>query len=336
MRKENIRYWITYLLLIIFFILGAVFYRQPFIVLIILLLAILPVFSIAILLFFYHNLEIKVSRVTPSVSIGHDIELVLSVINTSPFSFLNIELFYTFGNLFYERSKPQVISLFANAKKTSTFIQTYGTPSCGMIDITFDKLIITDYLHLWTVELPVPAPVNVPVFPKEITLTKEVVIPDSTGEEDDVTDSPLGQLSRDIKDIREYIPGDQLKDIHWKVSAKKDDLFVKLYETNAVRMIYLLPELTKPLLNDTITTLQALSKYLLYKREAFRIVIFSVTDKTIINKDINSAEDIDDAILKLYYCPSYDMKEAAYYNYKAQSGNEQEILVISGKEITVR
>ena len=89
MRKENIRYWITYLLLIIFFILGAVFYRQPFIVLIILLLAILPVFSIAILLFFYHNLEIKVSRVTPSVSIGHDIELVLSVINTSPFSFLN-------------------------------------------------------------------------------------------------------------------------------------------------------------------------------------------------------------------------------------------------------
>ena len=336
MRKENIRYWITYLLLILFFVLGAVFYRQPFIVLIILLLCILPVFSIAILLFFYHNLEIKISKVTPSVSIGNDIEVILSIINTSPFAFLNIELFYTFGNLFYERSKPQIISLFANAKKTSTFTQIYGTPSCGMIDITFDKLIVTDYLHLWTVELPVPAPINVPVFPKQITLNREIVIPESTGEEDDVTDSPFGQLSRDIKDIREYIPGDQLKDIHWKVSAKKDDLFVKLYETNAVRMIYLLPELTKPLLNDTIATLQALSKYLLYKREAFRILIFSVTDKTVISKDISSNEDLEDAILKLYYCPSYDMKEAAYYNYIALNGNEQDIMVISGKEINIR
>ncbi|MGB9679836.1 MAG: DUF58 domain-containing protein [Thermoanaerobacteraceae bacterium] len=40
--------------------------------------------------------------------------------------------------------------------------------------------------------------------------------------------------------LRKYIDGDSLKRIHWKVSAKKQQLFVKEYEVSASKEVYLL------------------------------------------------------------------------------------------------
>ena len=50
------------------------------------------------------------------------------------------------------------------------------------------------------------------------------VVPDAyfeqyEGEPFDDVISENGELTRDIKQLREYSPGDRLKDIHWKASA---------------------------------------------------------------------------------------------------------------------
>ena len=42
----------------------------------------------------------------------------------------------------------------------------------------------------------------------------------------------------EITDVREYRPGDRIKDIHWKLSAKKETLMVKERTSVAQSQVY--------------------------------------------------------------------------------------------------
>lgn len=48
-----------------------------------------------------------------------------------------------------------------------------------------------------------------------------------------------------ISDIRKYMPGDSTKKIHWKVSAKRNELFVRKYESTSGISVVILADLSR-------------------------------------------------------------------------------------------
>ena len=55
--------------------------------------------------------------------------------------------------------------------------------------------------------------------------------------------SKRGNDFSDVQEVREYIPGDKLMSIHWKLSAKRDILMVKDRVSMSDHQLVIVPEL---------------------------------------------------------------------------------------------
>lgn len=336
MQKRNIIYWITYFIFILFFVLGALFYRQAFLAVLILLFLIMPIISIALLKIWGSKIQIDIAGHTAYVTAGNKIFLDIEVTNRSIFPFLNCELFFNYENLFYPDKMNNIISLPAESRKTKRFVLSFDTSYAGMAEFHFNSMTVTDFLHLYTIRLYADKTVSIPVYPVQMPFDEKFVVPESYAGAEDETIVMYGFPSQDIKEIREYLPGDSLKNIHWKMSAKSDELVVKELEQASSRTLLLLPELTKDNLQDTISTLYSFSKSLIGKREVFKIVLFNALTSEFTEYRIESLENLEDSFLALFYLKPYEMKRFALESFKGLFGDEINVIHILGKEVQIR
>jgi len=126
-----------------------------------------------------------------------------------------------------------------NLKIEFDFIPEFSGPA----QISIDKVEIADYLGIFKLKLK-----NIRKIIREVYVSPDIpeiesnsellkIILDSVTESDDddaVTISSLPGLPG--YEYREYVPGDSLKRINWKLSSKKNQLFVRLDETAGVNI----------------------------------------------------------------------------------------------------
>lgn len=109
---------------------------------------------------------------------------------------------------------------------------------CGGGEISVDKIVISDYLGLLSFRLKkLPEKCTVKILPRipdtgsqtEILRSaSENITFDDSDEESDETSTALTGVPG--YEHREYIPGDPLKRVNWKLSSKKDQFMVRLDE----------------------------------------------------------------------------------------------------------
>lgn len=130
-------------------------------------------------------------------------------------------------------------------EKSSVLPVPAGTLSCGIWDISCKKVIIYDLLCWFRMRKRKKVRCEVIQLPKShvlaLTLKRTESALDQQPEEEV---SSFGRTDpSNVTGIREYLPQDRLKDIHWKLSFRKDQLLVKEYGQ--------LPQDTPVLLLDT-------------------------------------------------------------------------------------
>lgn len=330
---NNIPYIITYILTIIFFLFGGLFFRQSFIALFIILIIVLPIISIFILKTVSSKISLEVIPKTASVQVGNSIKINLNIINKSIFPVLNSNVIFKLENLYYPQDNISTLSIAFVPKKSELLELSFDTAHTGMVEILFSKLEITDYLHLVTINIPLRMSVQVPVFPKKTGHKWNYTIPASFDSDEDDQYIAYGNPTHDLKETRQYQPGDSLKNIHWKLSSKTDSLTVKVFETSADRTILLLPELYNKDLDLVITNLYNFSLYLLKQKEYFKILVFSALDKSFETITIDTEDDLLRTILTLYHAPCYEMKSFALNSFFEL--NNKYIVYISSDSLSV-
>ena len=134
------------------------------------------------------------------------------------------------------------------------------TSKTGMVVFEGKTLQITGFMGMVSMTVPVAINVEVAVFPKKTKHVEVAEIPYSEGYDEYTEPDLKGSLSSDVKEIREYRPGDRMSRIHWKISAKIDELAVKEMERTSVMSLVLVPEFDKDLIEDTVETLDALCR----------------------------------------------------------------------------
>lgn len=114
-------------------------------------------------------------------------------------------------------------------------------PHCGILTVRIKKMVVYDYLLIWSGKKKIKEERTVVVFPEE-TLSDIREICEETEyfieewQRDIFQDY---QAQEEIRQIREYQEGDQLRFVHWKLSARTDSLCVKEYEGERNRCITL-------------------------------------------------------------------------------------------------
>jgi uncharacterized protein (DUF58 family) len=99
----------------------------------------------------------------------------------------------------------------------------------GLFTLGPTSLISSDPLGLFTLEIHDPSSATLMVTPPIVPLPQIEVAPGGrAGEGRPRPNAPERTVSS--AGVREYIPGDSTRWIHWRTSARRDDLYVRLFE----------------------------------------------------------------------------------------------------------
>ena len=133
------------------------------------------------------------------------------------------------------------ISLLPKQKQTVEF--SFDCPHCGKMELEVAKVSTADLFGLFSRKLPARSKAEFTVLPQlfepSISLEhSDMAMPDSD------TYSPYkpGSDPGETFAIREYVPGDAIRQIHWKLSEKTDKLMVREFGLPVVNEVALLLE----------------------------------------------------------------------------------------------
>lgn len=160
---------------------------------------------------------------------GENIRFTTRFKNKTPLFFFRIEAhFYMsdlFGNIASENMTTLALAPFEETELEFTVrFEHIGTYSAGL-----KKVVLCDFLRLFTVTIESPKKRIIDVIPKiqpikEIRFSNDAVIENTKALKATLSDS------MDYAYVREYIPGDPMKTIHWKLSARGGALMTRLFE----------------------------------------------------------------------------------------------------------
>lgn len=308
----------TYSVLFLFILLMADFYKQPLFLFLLMLLVALPPAS------YYVCKQAHLSLV-PSLQpsslygiSGGSITLSIGLHNATLFPIPNCTLSYEVSSSFYPCEESFRCNIPVYAGKDFTFDIPVTFEKCGCYQVRLTQIQFFDYLHFFS-------------FEKKLSLQKEIIIhpkqtPDlffdssafGEGFDEFEETNAKGLVSSNVTDIREYIPGDRLQKIHWKLSAKIDKLMVKENEQTSSNQFTILVELYLPeptsfVLEESLTAAYSMAHALLRAGEVFFFCYYSILEEDFIRHFIRCKEDLESALLECFYQTPYTEEDLALH-----------------------
>ena len=118
------------------------------------------------------------------------------------------------------------VSVPARGEGTASFLLTSGF--CGYLRVETERVVLTDWLGFLPVRFKQSAEAKTAVLPETFAveaLVDGAAAPDA--EEESYSPDKSGFDMSEIYQLREYVPGDATKQIHWKLSEKLDTLIFR-------------------------------------------------------------------------------------------------------------
>ena len=152
----------------------------------------------------------------------------LTVQNPSPFPICLCACRIRLENQLNGEVQSMTLSCGVWPKRTQTVRATFGSPFCGRIRLTVASVRLYDCFGLIGVrartDTHTASVVQPDTFPQSLILTPSSARVEEA--EDYSTERPGSDLS-EIFQIRDYVPGDSPRQVHWKLSQKYGKLIVK-------------------------------------------------------------------------------------------------------------
>lgn len=146
----------------------------------------------------------------------------------------------SYGNMKMKTSKICIAALpFSKEKSYFEIPAQY----CGIITITVNSAKMLDYGKLFSLPVKIDKKQkNILVIPKAFPLEIDynAAISNELDETENYHQSKKGNDKTEIFNVREYNEGDQIKDIHWKMSSRLDKYMIKEYSLPLCKNIDLL------------------------------------------------------------------------------------------------
>ena len=297
-------------------ILLATFYQKPIFLFLLMLLLLLPPASYLAARYAVLHLQ---PEITTSLLFGHSgDEITVSFVLKNP-AYLPLPdctFHYTVSSPFYPNEESYEVNcpVYAHDSFAFSIPLTFRRAACYQIRLT--QITVWDYLHFFN-------------FHKEVTLQKELFIfpPENDnlqfssaafgeGFDEFEENGAKGNISSNVTDIREYIPGDRLQKIHWKLSAKIHKLMVKENEQTSSHQFILLPELylpdpAQPVLEQILSNTLTMGRSLLADGITFFFRYYSITAQDFMQFCILNEDQLEEAFRSCFYESTYAESDLA-------------------------
>lgn len=130
---------------------------------------------------------------------------------------------------------------------------------CGRINVELSELTVKDIMSFFQIKSNNSVRYAINVMPRRVKTDNKTQ--SAEGVSDESENSHKDSAGSEVVDIREYLRGDSLKAIHWKLSAKKDELFVREKGDSISDRPILLFELDESCINGILDTVYAVVRH---------------------------------------------------------------------------
>ena len=316
---QRIQNMVCYLLLFVCVLLLSVFYRQPFFVFACLLLLFFPFLSYYTVHYAFQALSISLSSIPKEGPKNSRFPLCININNPTIFPFLRIELTLQISSFFRPNEETEILVLPVLWKSQNSYRFFIDYKKIGCYQIRCIRCKVYDYLHIFSFQKECNAQTDVHILPStqmSVSLD-EAYYSEGFDEFDDV--SGKGFTNADLSDVREYIPGDRLQKIHWKLSGKLQKLMVKESSQGAMHCFIVLAELYLKSPEEANDTLDAAMENAyavcmeLYKlQEPFFFSVYSIQREDFLIFQIQTKDDLEEAFVQVLYEKPYAESDLAY------------------------
>ncbi len=254
-----------------------------------------PVVAVVYLLCVYFRFKIYQKLESRNVVCGQPVPYFFVLQNDDHFAFtsVGVRLFSSFS---FVEKLPDGMSYELLPGDNYTFETKLVCKYRGEYEVGVKEIVITDFLRLFQVSYRVPETIRALVLPKVVRLSELHCIADVQALLQ--RETYRAQTEPDVV-VREYVPGDALKQIHWKVTARERKLKVRNRTGDEKAGIAILCDTKRyaddsreylPLENKMLETLLALTVYFAQRNMACDI---SYGQRGMVRRHVEDLKDFD-------------------------------------------
>ena len=276
------------------------------------------------------NLEVKDMYVVKN----KNIPLYIKISNPSVIPFIGGIIQIEMKNSFNNEVIKKKIKFNLTSKEINKFALDIRSDYLGRIEINVKKFKLYDYLGIFSFKGKIGKSTMLYVLPCNGSINLDISDRNNEYIEEPLkySESEPGDDCSQVFDVRQFREGDKIQKIHWKLSAKKDDLYVKEFsmpiDASAEIMIELSVLDKKDFISyvDTIIeTAYALSVALLDKEMYHFFVWYNEASKELVRKEITDTNDIWNTLYEIYHTNIYK-ESMAYKIYDEEKNNRNSYL----------
>lgn len=218
------------------------FFRSYLFFLVLILIVCCPVVSLLLLWLSRDTLRVQAELPVNRVGRGTEFSFSIRVQNPGRFAAFTADVAYSWSNLFTGFSEQKKQHLWVAPAAGCEVKQLMSSRYAGRVEVRIESFEVYDLFHIFCLQGCDRSGAYVIVWPGFAEGEENEILSCVEGFPGENETKKRGTDYNPDYEIREYIPGDELKSIHWKLSAKQGKMMVReRLATGREKMNILLP-----------------------------------------------------------------------------------------------
>ena len=321
---------LLYSILLIASVLFYILYEHAFSFYLFAFLLATPIVQFILTLYTAKRTDVSFTDLQNTASRASKLPLRIRVVNNSLLPCANLYIEIEYYNMLEGQKNTMKINTPVYPKESHQMTLHVSGVHCGTVRFRIKKCKVSDMLRLFSIKLRYPHEEEIT---KNCTLT---ILPDYTPLENGISNYSEGGIETDeyskttkgddpseIFDIRDYIEGDKMNRIHWKLTAKQNKTMVKEYSLPISNSIVLIVDLYKDkksgsdllLFDSLIESVASLSQHMLENNTPHRVIFYDRAHSSVNDMIINDEDTHNELVRMLLRTQLSDEPDLALIDY---------------------
>lgn len=305
--KIHIGRLIGYLIQLLVIVISYWFLRNHFLFMaLVLYLLVIPI-SLTGVIVLRNKLSLEVKCLEKRETRGNTSYIALLVNNNAFFMSFDLSVKLDTENAFYGSEASTVISLPVRFHENYEQHIPVEFSMNGRYRFSVKSFTVRSMLGIISISKKIDSYDEICIFPENVSEGLKSLNDMTLGMTESEETKKKGHDFSDVSDVREYIPGDKLMSIHWKLSAKRDILMVKDRVSMSDQQMVLVAELAPSMDEvDKVITLAYNTCLMLVKEGVYtRFLYWSDKEYEFKEHEIMNMDDLTDTFLEMYFASIY-------------------------------
>ncbi len=310
--KKSVYIIWLFVMLILYVLFQNTFFGATFLVMVC-----MGVISIVIAKVLSKAVEIEFESDVKEIRVGGELEFKMIVRNKTLFPTNKMFAKLRIRNYFFEEADVCEVNLPVVIRGEQVITASAVCRYVGNVSVKIKEVIISDYLGLYTYEIPLNKGFDVNVMPYETDINIRCNV--RSEDEDDAESDAIDAIEAyDIKEVRDYRDGESLHRIHWNLSARYDDYMIKEYEIETVSRFNIMIDLAKDsvlFINELIEALCGAINVVLTMEREFCVYFYDDKIEAVREFLITDKSDVEQLLDEVYATKFGEKSGEVYCNY---------------------